>query len=276
VRFEASPPAAAPAAAPPPELSRTEPSYSPDATMTGGAQRHEPEIDFDEPPAMRGSTAPRREPTLGPKVEPAAWSKPASVRAAPPPEEAPAGWSKPASAPPAPTHEEAPATAAKPASGHAAPTTEAPPAAAAAQRPAKKIIAVRVNATAPARLEGTQLLECLRAEGLQYGRYGIFHRLHSDGRPIFSVANLREPGTFDLDAMAGTGYPGVAIFTVLPAPLPAAEAFDQLLFTARAIAAQLNGTLADDRGGPLTAHRIVRLREEIVDFERQRSSDATG
>ena len=52
--------------------------------------------------------------------------------------------------------------------------------------------------------------------------------------------------------------------------LAAVETFDQLIFTARAVAAQLGGTLADDRGTPLTVHRITRLREDMVVFERQR------
>jgi cell division protein ZipA len=135
-------------------------------------------------------------------------------------------------------------------------------------RPAQKIIAMRVNAVAPARLDGARLRDAIMAEGLEFGRYDIFHRLHTNGRPIFSVASLREPGSFDLDAMPTTAYPGVALFMVLPGPVSAAEAVDEMVFTARALAAQLGGALADERGAPLTPLRVGRLREDALEFER--------
>jgi cell division protein ZipA len=136
------------------------------------------------------------------------------------------------------------------------------------RRPAQKILAIRVTAIAPARFDGSALLEALRSEGLGYGRYEIFHRLHDDGRPVYSVASLKEPGTFDLEAMPDTQYPGVAMFAVLPGPVSAAEAFDEMIFSARALATHLNGALADERGAPLTALRVGKLREEALDFER--------
>jgi cell division protein ZipA len=136
------------------------------------------------------------------------------------------------------------------------------------KRPSQKILAIRVTATAPARFDGAELLEALRSEGLSFGRYEIFHHLHEDGRPIFSVASLKEPGTFDLAAMPDTPYPGVALFAVLPGPVSAAEAFDEMIFSARALATHLNGALADERGAPLTALRVGKLREDALEFER--------
>jgi cell division protein ZipA len=144
----------------------------------------------------------------------------------------------------------------------AAPPPEPP------RRPAQKILALRVTSIAPERFGGADLLDALRSEGLSYGRYEIFHRLHDDGRPIYSVASLKEPGTFDLEAMPETDYPGVAMFAVLPGPVSAAEAFDEMIFSARALATHLNGALADERGAPLTALRVGKLREEALDFER--------
>lgn len=136
------------------------------------------------------------------------------------------------------------------------------------RRAPQKIIAIRVTALPPARFEGAALLASLRAEGLGYGRYEIFHQLADDGRPIFSVASLKEPGTFDIESMPTSQYPGVAMFAVLPGPVRAADAFDEMIFTARALATHLNGALADERGAPLTALRVGKLREEALEFER--------
>lgn len=145
---------------------------------------------------------------------------------------------------------------------------QAEPIEAPAPRRPQKILAIRVTASAPARFDGAQLLAALRAEGLGLGRYEIFHCLHEDGRPIYSVASLREPGTFDIEAMPTTYYPGVAMFAVLPGPVPAAEAFDEMIFSARALATHLSGSLTDERGAPLTTLRVGKLREEALEFER--------
>jgi cell division protein ZipA len=242
------PPAAAasvPAYEPAVDNPRIEPSYSPGE---GYDLPHEPDeatIDFDEPAVTR--TQGRREPTLGTEttvvVQRAAplavdAETTAEVRQPRPPEPGPA------------------------------PEPES--------RRQQRIVAVRVVANAPLRFEGAKLLEVIKLEGLEFGRYDIFHNLHTDGRPVFSLASLREPGTFDIGTMPQSAYPGIALFGVLPGPLPAVETFDQLIFTARALAAQLGGTLADERGAPLTVHRITRLREEMVAFDRQGAGGEPG
>ncbi len=240
VRVDSPPPA------PAPEAPRVEPRLSVHDAFESTATVTEHTIDFDEPAFTRASPN-RREPTLGTEaplvVQRTQPEEPAEPRLEPPPE------------PAAPAPEPAP-----------------PPEA----RPQQKIVAVRVVAAPPLRFEGARLLEVIQSEELQFGRYEIFHNLHPDGRPVFSLASLREPGTFDLGAMPGTSYPGIALFAVLPGPLPAVETFDQLIFTARAFAAQLGGTLADERGAPLTVHRITRLREEMVAFDRPLAGDADG
>jgi cell division protein ZipA len=222
-----------------PALSRRiEPSVSLDEAEADfpshQAERRAP--GFSAPPASAsaGPAAARREPTLGPARE-----EPAAPRHV-----------EPEDSPPAPA-----AAAAKP------------------QRPAHKIIAIRVSATPPARFEGRQLREALQAEGLAFGKYEIFHHLHNDGRPVFSAASLREPGTFDLEEMATAHYPGIALFAVLPGPVAATEAFDQMLYTARALATLLQGALADERGVPLTTLRVGKLREDVLAFERSLSGD---
>ncbi len=48
-------------------------------------------------------------------------------------------------------------------------------------------------------------MAALELHGLAFGRYQVFHRKHSDGRSLFCVASLIEPGTFDLARDAGRG-----------------------------------------------------------------------
>ncbi len=136
---------------------------------------------------------------------------------------------------------------------------------------AQRIVALRVVAPLPSLFEGSLLQEALLAEHFEFGRYEIFHRLDPSGRPLISLASLREPGTFEPATMAGAAYSGVALFAVLPGPLTGQQAFEQLFSTARSLAARLGGHMQDERGVPLTAQRVVRMREDMLAFDRGRA-----
>jgi cell division protein ZipA len=132
---------------------------------------------------------------------------------------------------------------------------------------AQRIVAVRVCAVNEERWPGRKLLPVLEAQGLAFGRYQVFHRRHSDGRSIFCVASLTEPGAFDAQRMADEEYRGVTLFAVLPGPLPPLKTLDEMLRTARDMARDLAGVLQDDRGMPLSPQRSALLREEIAQFQ---------
>jgi len=154
-----------------------------------------------------------------------------------------------------------------------APRVPQPPArpTSAAQPPEapQKIIALRIAAAA-APFEGRALREAIVAEGLEFGRYKVFHRLHPNGEPVFSLASMKEPGTFDPASMDGLGYRGVAMFAVLPGPLAPMQALEQLLEAARAIAERLGGVVQDERGAALSMARVEQLRAEVAALARSR------
>lgn len=155
----------------------------------------------------------------------------------------------------------------EPAVQHAAPTLSMSSTPAAPKRiERRKIIALRL-AAGTQRFPGTQLRQTLEEANLDYGKYEVFHRLHTDGSQIFSVASMVEPGTFDLENMASLTYPGVTLFAQLPGPVAGIDAFTQLTACGKRLQELLGGTLQDERGVPLTAHRMERLRQEIREFE---------
>jgi cell division protein ZipA len=139
----------------------------------------------------------------------------------------------------------------------------------------RKILALRLAAS-PHRMEGSRLLEVFGAENLQHGKYGIYHRLHDDGVSIFSVASMVEPGTFEPEKMAQTQYSGITMFAQLPGPVPGMHALNELVACARRLHQFLGGTLQDDRGVPLTVHRIERMRQEVREFERPSQATHRG
>lgn len=136
----------------------------------------------------------------------------------------------------------------------------------------RKILSLRLS-LAPQRVEGAKLQEVLQAELMDHGKYNIFHRLH-DGQTVFSIASMVEPGTFDLEKMNETLYPGVTLFAQLPGPVAGMHALNEMVACARRLHTALGGVLQDDRGVPLTVHRIERMRQEVREFERPASSGA--
>jgi cell division protein ZipA len=174
----------------------------------------------------------------------------------------------------APT-EELPVHAAPAAIAAAAPTLSSSEAPQSRRVERRKILSLRL-AIAPQRIEGAKLQESLLAESLQHGKYGIFHRLHADGSIIFSVASMVEPGSFELEKMSETLYPGITMFTQLPGPVPGMHALNELIACARRLQANLGGTLQDERGVPLTVHRIERMRQEVREFERPAAGGSRG
>jgi cell division protein ZipA len=131
----------------------------------------------------------------------------------------------------------------------------------------QKIITVRVCATGEARWPGATLLSALELHGLAYGRYQVFHRRHVDGRSLFCVASLIEPGTFDVTRMSSEEFRGVTLFAVLPGPVEPLLTIDELLGAARGLAQELAGMVQDSKGMPLSPQRAAAMRDDVARFQ---------
>ena len=142
-----------------------------------------------------------------------------------------------------------------------------PPAKGASSAERQRIVTVRVCAPGEGRWSGAQLLNALELHGLAYGKYGIFHRKHTDGQSLYCVASLIEPGTFDLSTMAAEEFRGVTIFAVLPGPLEATATLDDLLATARGLAEEMSGMVQDAKGVLFSPQRMAALREDVARFQ---------
>jgi cell division protein ZipA len=136
----------------------------------------------------------------------------------------------------------------------------------------QRIVTIRVCTVGEARWSGEALMAALELHGLAYGRYQVYHRKHSDGRSIFCVASLVEPGTFDIARMPEEDFRGVTLFAVLPGPLEAVQTVDALFATARDLARDLSGTVQDAKGMPFSPQRTAALREDVARFQSALSS----
>jgi cell division protein ZipA len=131
----------------------------------------------------------------------------------------------------------------------------------------QKIVTVRVCAAGEARWSGTSLMSALELNGLAYGRYQVFHRRHVDGRSLFCVASLIEPGTFDVARMSSEEFKGITLFAVLPGPVEPLLTIDELLAAARGLAQELSGMVQDAKGLPMSPQRAAALREDVARFQ---------
>lgn len=117
------------------------------------------------------------------------------------------------------------------------------------------------------RFEGEALARALDQCGLEPGPRRIYHHM-SQGRPVFSVASMVEPGHLEPEMLAGGfGTPGLALFLALPGPVSGREAFDRMLETARRLAAHLDGELLDERRSALTPQTVAWLRERVAGWD---------
>jgi cell division protein ZipA len=131
----------------------------------------------------------------------------------------------------------------------------------------QKIVTVRVCAPGEVRWAGATLLSALELHGLAYGRYQVFHRRHVDGRSLFCVASLIEPGTFDVARMSTEEFRGITLFAVLPGPVEPLLTVDELLGAARGLAQELSGMVQDNKGMPLSPQRAAALRDDVARFQ---------
>ena len=132
-----------------------------------------------------------------------------------------------------------------------------------------KIVTIRMLSRAAEPFPAEELVLALREAGLRHGRFGIFHfhATDADDAPVFSVASLTEPGSFDLTRLRTDVYQGVSLFLGLPAPIEGVAAFDAMVNAGRAIAKRLHGNLVDEHGSTLSVQRERYLREEVIQFQ---------
>jgi cell division protein ZipA len=129
-----------------------------------------------------------------------------------------------------------------------------------------KVLALTLIATGGS-ISGIRLRRVLTDHGLGLGSRGLFERIGEEGRPLFSAANLVEPGTFDPATLDGLSTPGLVLFQVLDGPGEHATTFDAMLETATRLAERLDCELCDTERRRVGRETIAALREEAVEVD---------
>lgn len=135
-----------------------------------------------------------------------------------------------------------------------------------------EVFMLNVVARKPLGFRGDDILHILLACDLRFGDMNFFHRHEFEagrGAIQFSVANMMQPGVFDIDNMSDFSTNGLVFFVTLPGPEDMMKAFDYMLETARAVARNLEGDVLDETRSVLTKQTLEHSRQQIRDLERR-------
>ena len=135
-----------------------------------------------------------------------------------------------------------------------------------------QIIILSVVMPAHQQMSGAALLPSLLTLGMKYGEMNIFHR-HQDsagnGAVTFSLANMLNPGSFELDTMETFVTQGVSLFMTLPNATDPFNAFEQMLAAAKQLATEFSAQLVDDKRNIMTKQTEQHYVSKIREFDRQ-------
>jgi len=135
-----------------------------------------------------------------------------------------------------------------------------------------RTVTLFVSARSGQMFSGANLIVAAEKAGLTFGDMGIFHRLlpgKPQAGPVFSMANMIKPGSFDIRHVDELHTPGVSFFMTLPGPLPALDAWDAMLPTAHRLAELLDGSVLDEERNALGRQGVAHIRDELRAYDRK-------
>ena len=135
-----------------------------------------------------------------------------------------------------------------------------------------KIVSLYVAARAGSTLRGEDIVVAAEKTGMVFGHMSVFHRLlegHPERGPVFSMASIIKPGSFDTATIRELETPAIAFFLTLPAPVPALDAWEKMLPTVQRMAELLDGVVLDEGRNALGRQRIAHIRDELRGYDRQ-------
>jgi cell division protein ZipA len=133
------------------------------------------------------------------------------------------------------------------------------------------ILVMHLMAGKDQRIQGQALLDAVLASGFLFGGNKFFDRHINDdgsGEVLFSLANLLNPGTFDLKTMAEMETPGVTLFMILDQLSDPVAAFDTMVEAVDKLVAELHLSVMDESRSSMT--------KQTIDHYRQRASLASA
>ena len=132
------------------------------------------------------------------------------------------------------------------------------------------LVVLTIMSPGERKLSGAGVRQAFASFDLEPDEDGLFHhfgnRKGASRQPVFSIANVLEPGAFDVGRMDGLETPGLCLFMRRPGPFLATVAFDLMLDVGSRLARTLEAVLCDHQRCRLTVQATQALRERVVHF----------
>jgi cell division protein ZipA len=130
-----------------------------------------------------------------------------------------------------------------------------------------RIIALHVTALPTKAFNGNDILDAVNHLGLEFGEMNIFHHygigdMQSE-QPLFSLADMFEPGSFDLTQLDRRQTRGLTLFFCLPLPVDGQVVFELMLNTAQRLARRLGGEIRGPDHRVINDQQLAALRSKI-------------
>ena len=129
------------------------------------------------------------------------------------------------------------------------------------------IIILYILAKSSGFLPGEKINSAAQANGLSFGRMNIFHRLDGEGKTVFSLANMTEPGNFDPDSIHDMKTTGLTMFMQLSNLSNPSDDFDEMLRCAYYVSEMLGADLCNHHRQPITQADAEYYRKLISQKE---------
>jgi cell division protein ZipA len=141
----------------------------------------------------------------------------------------------------------------------------------------QNVLVLHLMAASGLMINGQALLDAVLAVGFRFGGRKIFDRhINSDGSGeiLFSLANVANPGTFDLNTIAELNTPGVTLFMDLEGIEDPVSAFDIMIESVDSLVTELSLNVLDESRSSMTKQTIdhYRQRARSVSFKRNQGN----
>gem|GEM_PF-3405092 len=139
------------------------------------------------------------------------------------------------------------------------------------QDPAE-IIMINLMTGADSPYQGATLWRALNEVGMRFGEMDIFHYCGKQGDelPQFRMANLLNPGFFDLDKFDQLRTHALCFFFELEPEQDNIAIFESMLSVIRQLKDELGGDIRDDQRSVFTIQTSEHSRNKIREFQRRR------
>lgn len=136
------------------------------------------------------------------------------------------------------------------------------------------IIVLYILPKGKATLAGAEINSSAQAMGLTFGEMNIFHYVR-DGRNIFSLANMLEPGSFDADSIHDLKTSGLTVFMRIEGEDPLDD-LTEMLQRSYQLAGLLGARLCNHKREPLTEQDAENYRTQVNKFIANATAELPG